>query len=58
MGLSIGIVKNAKVIMAKGYGQANIELNTPASEKTVYKIGSVSKQFIAAAIMKSYKRVN
>ena len=52
VGLSIGIVKNGKVFKAKGYGQANIELNIPASEKTVYKIGSVSKQFIAVGIMK------
>jgi len=52
IGLSIGIVKNGKVIKAKGYGQANIELNIPASEKTVYKIGSISKQFIATGIMK------
>lgn len=52
VGLSIGIIKNGKVIKAKGYGQANIELNVPASEKTVYKIGSVSKQFIAAGIIK------
>jgi hypothetical protein len=52
IGLSIGIVKNGKVIKAKGYGQANIELNIPASEKTVYKIGSISKQFIAIGIMK------
>jgi CubicO group peptidase (beta-lactamase class C family) len=52
IGLSIGIVKNGKAIKAKGYGQANIELNIPASERTVYKIGSVSKQFIGAGIMK------
>lgn len=52
IGLSIGIVKNGKVTKAKGYGQANIELNIPASERTVYKIGSVSKQFIGAGIMK------
>lgn len=52
MGLSIGVIKNGKVVMAKGYGKANIELNVPASEKTVYKIASVSKQFIAAGIMK------
>jgi CubicO group peptidase (beta-lactamase class C family) len=51
-GLSIGIVKNGKVFKSKGYGQANIELNVPASEKTVYKTGSVSKQFIGAGIMK------
>ena len=52
IGLSIGIIQNGKVIKAKGYGQANIELNVPASEKTVYKTGSISKQFIAAGIMK------
>ena len=52
IGLSIGIIKNGKVIKARGYGQANIELNIPASGKTVYKIGSVSKQFIGAGIMK------
>lgn len=52
IGLSIGVVKNGKIVMAKGYGQANIELNIPASEKTVYKIASISKQFVAVAIMK------
>ncbi|HTE34730.1 MAG TPA: serine hydrolase domain-containing protein, partial [Chryseolinea sp.] len=52
VGLSIGIVKNGKVVKAKGYGQANIELDIPASAKTAYKIAPISKQFIAAAIMK------
>src|SRR5690349_5007655 len=52
MGLSIGVIKNGKVIMAKGYGLANIELKVPATAQTEYKIASVSKQFIAVAIMK------
>ncbi len=52
MGLSIGVVKNGKVIRAKGYGLANIELNNAATEKTAYKIASLSKQFIAVGIMK------
>lgn len=52
VGLSIGIVRNGKVVKAKGYGLANIELNVFASEKTVYKIASLSKQFVAAGIMK------
>jgi CubicO group peptidase (beta-lactamase class C family) len=58
IGLSIGIVKNGKIIKAKGYGQANIELNILASERTVYKIGSVSKQFIGAGIMKLVQEGN
>jgi CubicO group peptidase (beta-lactamase class C family) len=52
VGLSIGVVKNGKVIKARGYGQANIELDVSASEKTVYKIASISKQFIAIGILK------
>jgi CubicO group peptidase (beta-lactamase class C family) len=50
-GLSLAIIKDGKIIKAKGYGVANIALKTPASEKTVYKIASVSKQFIASGIM-------
>lgn len=51
-GISVGIVKNGEVVKVKGYGKANIEHNIPASENTVYKLASVSKQFIATAIMK------
>jgi CubicO group peptidase (beta-lactamase class C family) len=50
-GLSIAVVKNDKIIKAAGYGLANVETNTPATPETVYKIASLSKQFIAAAIM-------
>jgi CubicO group peptidase (beta-lactamase class C family) len=50
-GVSIVVLKNAKVIKLKGYGLSNIELNVPASPETIYKIGSLSKQFIATGIM-------
>jgi CubicO group peptidase (beta-lactamase class C family) len=50
-GLSIAVIKDGKIIKAEGYGLANIELNVPARPDTVYKIGSVSKQFIASGIM-------
>jgi CubicO group peptidase (beta-lactamase class C family) len=50
-GLSLGIIKDGKIIAVKGYGLANIEQSIPATEQTVYKIGSVSKQMIATAIM-------
>jgi CubicO group peptidase (beta-lactamase class C family) len=50
-GLSIGIVQNGQIVKAKGYGFANLELNVPATEQTVYKLASVSKQMIATAIM-------
>ena len=50
-GLSLAVVKNGKVVKAEGYGLANVELNVPARPETVYKIGSISKQFIATGIM-------
>ncbi|HKX33476.1 MAG TPA: serine hydrolase [Blastocatellia bacterium] len=50
-GASIAVIKDGKVIKAEGYGLANVELNVPARPETVYKIGSVSKQFIATGIM-------
>lgn len=50
-GLSLAVVKNGTVVLAEGYGLANVELNVPAKADTVFKIGSVSKQFIATGIM-------
>ena len=50
-GLSLAVVKDGKIMKAEGYGLANIKLKIPATPETVYKIGSVSKQFIATGIM-------
>ena len=50
-GLSLAIIKDGKIIKVEGYGMANVELDVPARAETVYKIGSVSKQFIATGIM-------
>jgi CubicO group peptidase (beta-lactamase class C family) len=50
-GLSLVVIKDQKIVKVQGYGLANIELNVPATPETVYKIGSVSKQFIATGIM-------
>lgn len=50
-GTSIAVLRDGKIIKARGYGLANVELNVPATPETVYKIGSVSKQLIATGIM-------
>lgn len=50
-GLSLAVVRAGKVQKAKGYGLADVELNAPATENTVYQWASVSKQFTATAIM-------
>ncbi len=51
VGLSIGIVKNGKLLLAKGYGYANLEDSIRATENTVYKLASVSKHMIASGIL-------
>lgn len=50
-GLSLAIVKDGKLVKVAGYGFADLENRSPAQPDTVYKIGSVSKQFIATGIM-------
>jgi D-alanyl-D-alanine carboxypeptidase len=50
-GLSLAVVKDGKMVLAKGYGLANVELNVPTTPETVYEIGSVTKQFTATAVM-------
>lgn len=50
-GLSIAVLRGNSVMLARGYGYANVELKAPASDSTVYQSGSVSKQFTAAGIV-------
>ena len=49
--LSIGVKRGDQLLLAKGYGEADVENAVPATAETVYRIGSITKQFTAAAIM-------
>jgi D-alanyl-D-alanine carboxypeptidase len=51
-GVSVAIVRGDKVVLARGYGYANLELHVPATDSTVYQSGSVGKQFTAALILR------
>src|SRR5688572_20571773 len=50
-GLSLAVIRNGRVIKARGYGLANVEENVPSTKDTVYEIGSITKQFTATAVM-------
>lgn len=50
-GMSVAVQKGATVILARGYGMADLESSAPATASTVYRLGSVTKQFTALAIM-------
>ena len=50
-GLELGIYSHGQILLAKGYGLANVELNVPVKPETIFQSGSVGKQFVSAAIM-------
>lgn len=50
-GLSLAVLKNGKILKAKGYGLANIEWSVPATPETVYQLASITKCFTATAVM-------
>jgi CubicO group peptidase (beta-lactamase class C family) len=50
-GLAIGVYNRGQILLAKGYGLANLELNVAVKPETVFQSGSVGKQFVSAAIM-------
>lgn len=51
-GLSIGVVKGGDTLVWKGYGKADLEQDVDATPETVYRIGSITKQFTSSAIMR------
>ncbi|MCF8475293.1 MAG: beta-lactamase family protein [Emcibacter sp.] len=50
-GFSVAVIKNGKVILAKGYGKKVINQNQPMDENTILSIGSLTKSFTAMAIL-------
>ncbi|MFC2141096.1 serine hydrolase domain-containing protein [Acidobacteriota bacterium] len=51
-GAAVLAVKDGKIILRKGYGMANLELGIPIKPEMVFRIGSITKQFTAVAIIK------
>ncbi len=49
-GCALGVIKNGQFIYERGYGMANLEYNIPITPKSVFRIGSTSKQFTAMCI--------
>jgi D-alanyl-D-alanine carboxypeptidase len=50
-GLTLVVTRNGVPVLEKGYGMADVGSATPAKAQTVYRIGSVSKQFAASAVL-------
>ena len=49
-GFVLGVFQNGEIIFQNGYGMANLNHDIPITPETVFRIGSVSKQFCAFAV--------
>ncbi|MDQ3799146.1 MAG: serine hydrolase [Acidobacteriota bacterium] len=50
-GGAVLVARDGKAIVSRGYGLADAELNVPNAVQTKFRIGSLTKQFTAAAIL-------
>ena len=51
VGLSVGVMQNGAMILAKGYGQRVLSPSEPVTPTTMFPIGSVTKQFTCSAAL-------
>ena len=50
-GVSLAVIKNGEIVIARGYGLANVEHQVPVKPETIFQSGSMGKQFTATAVM-------
>jgi CubicO group peptidase (beta-lactamase class C family) len=50
-GVALAVVRRGDILLAKGYGEANVELRVPVGRETIFQSGSIGKQFTAVLVM-------
>lgn len=50
-GVALAVVTDGKIVLARGYGVANVEHQVPVKPETIFQSGSTGKQFTATAVM-------
>lgn len=50
-GIAVAVVRGRDTLLFRGYGTANLESGTPVTVTSVFRIGSVTKQFTSSAVM-------
>lgn len=50
-GCAVGVIRDGNFVLRRGYGMANLEYGIALSPESVFRIGSTSKQFTAAAVL-------
>ncbi len=56
LGVSVAVVENGEYEWAAGFGLADVENNAPASEHTLYRLGSISKPLTAVGALQLYQQ--
>ena len=51
-GAAVLVVQDGRPVLRKGYGLANVELSVPVRPEMVFRVGSATKQFTSACILK------
>jgi D-alanyl-D-alanine carboxypeptidase len=51
IGVSVGIMQHGTIVFARGYGTAELETGRPVTPRTMFAIGSVTKQFTCSALL-------
>jgi CubicO group peptidase (beta-lactamase class C family) len=52
VGLSVALMIDGKVVLAKGYGRSDLDNGAAVGPETPFAIGSITKQFTCACILK------
>ncbi|MDZ7651384.1 MAG: serine hydrolase domain-containing protein [Burkholderiaceae bacterium] len=50
-GVAVAVVRRGELILARGFGLANVEHSVPVTTSTIFQTGSLAKQFTAVAVM-------
>jgi D-alanyl-D-alanine carboxypeptidase len=50
-GAAVLVARDGRVLMRKAYGEANVELGVPLRPEHVFRLGSITKQFTAVAVL-------
>lgn len=51
VGLSLAIVRDGELVLARGYGKSSLATGAPVEPDTTFAIGSVTKQFTCASVL-------
>ncbi|PIW56529.1 MAG: hypothetical protein COW16_00380 [Sphingomonadales bacterium CG12_big_fil_rev_8_21_14_0_65_65_10] len=56
IGMTIAVSRGGRIVFIRGYGHSDLASGTAAGPDTVYEIGSITKEFTAAAILRLVER--